>query len=351
MTTSGTYAFSSPQSVELIEDAFERIGIPSSLLEGQKINAAKRSLNFILSDLVNKGLNLWTVQQFMLNLVPNQASYTMPPNTIRVLEATIRQSQRNLGGTPFTSAGGNAANAFDNNPATACTQTAPNGYISYNWNTASYTIALVGVQSNATLTYTLVFEYSNDNVNWFQVGSAPAQTYTVGLITWFVVTTPTNGALFRVRETGGSTLNVQELFFNTALTDWIITPLSRSEYVSLQYKNQTGRPTSFYLDRQIVPILNVWPVPTPQYNNLYFTATQAIQDIGQLTNNPQVPARFLESITAILAYNLAVKYSLPMDKIQMLKALADQVMSAASKSDIEKVPLRIYGNYQGWSDV
>jgi hypothetical protein len=146
-------------------------------------------------------------------------------------------------------------------------------------------------------------------------------------------------------------LNVQELFFNTALTDWIITPLSRSEYVSLQYKNQTGRPTSFYLDRQIVPILNVWPVPTPQYNNLYFTATQAIQDIGQLTNNPQVPARFLESITAILAYNLAVKYSLPMDKIQMLKALADQVMSAASKSDIEKVPLRIYGNYQGWSDV
>lgn len=286
----------------------------------------------------------------MLNLIPNQASYAMPPNTIDVKEATIRQSNRNLGGTPFTSAGGNAANAFDNNPATACTQTAPNGYISYNWNTASYMIALVGIQSNATLTYTLVFEYSNDNINWFQVGAPAAQSFPIGTIVWFVIQTPTNGTVFRVRETGGETLNVQELYFNTALYDLIITPLSRSEYMALPYKNQTGRPTSFYLDKQINPILNIWPTPTAQYNNLYFTATQHLQDIGQLTNTSQVPVRFLESLTASLAYKLAVKFDL--QRVQVLKALSDEETTAASKADIEKVPLRIYGNYQnGWAEI
>lgn len=351
MSTSGTYSFASPQSKDIVEDAYERIGIIPTQLTQQKINAAQRTINFILQDWVNKGNNLWTVQIGMIALNQGQAAYNLPPNAIDIKTAAVRQSNRNLGGTPFSSAGGNAAFAFDNNPATACTQTAPNGYISYNWGAAQFAIAMVGVQSATTQTYTLVGEYSLDNVNWTTALTIPAQTYTQGVLQWYVVPVPTPASVFRIRETGGATLNIEELYFNTSLYDLIVTAFSEFEYTSQPYKNQPGRPTSFWVDRQINPVIYLWPVPIPPWNNLYFTYWQAIQDIGSLQNNAQIPARFLEALTAAAAYKLALKEG-KLERLQVLQMEAEKSYKEAGQEDRERVPLRIYGDYtQGWTTI
>lgn len=354
MSTSGTYVFANPQSVEVIEDAFERIGLKSQTLETQKKNAAQRTINFILSTWPNRGLNLWTVQQGNLALNPNQSSYTLPNNLIAIMEATTRTSVRNLGGTPFSSAGGNAANAFDNNPQTACTQTAPNGYISYNWGQAQYAIGMVGIQSNATLNYSLVAEYSFDNVTWYQAVSIPTQSYPQSKLLWFIVSIPVSANLFRVRETGGATLNIQELYFNSMLNDTIMTAISRAEYVAIPNKSTVGRPSQFYIDRQINPVLYLWPTPNNLYNNMYYTYTTFMQDIGNYQNIAQIPQRFLDPLCAETAFMLALKYrvelNIPTEIIQLLKMEAQESFRAAAKEDRERVPLRIYGDYyQGWS--
>jgi hypothetical protein len=351
MSTSGTFNFGSTINDQFIIDSYERCGILPDLITAEQIQSAQRSANLVLSEWINRGLNLWTVKQSMLNLIPNQTAYTLPYPTSDVLEATIRSSQRNLGGTAFSSAGGIAQNAFDNNPATACTQTSPNGYISYNYGTnVQYAISLVGIQSNATLTYTLVCETSPDNINWTLALSIPAQTYTQGVNLWFVVPVPFNAQYFRVRETGGETLNVQELFFNTVLLDIVITRISRAEYIALPNKNQTGRPTSFYVDRQINPVIYLWPTPSPSYNNLFYTRVELMQDIGQLTNNSDIPQRFYDAFIAGVACKLALKY-MP-QKYDILKIDYDNAYSLAGREDTERVPLRIYGDYtQGWSRV
>jgi len=351
LSTSGTFLFQSPQSEQIITDAYERVGILPDLLTYQKIQTAQRSLNFILSSWINRGLNLWTVKREMLALYNNQNTYNLPQATSDVLEVTIRTSNRNLGGTPFASSGV-AANAFDNNPQTACSQTAPDGNIGYFWgNGNQYAIAMVGIQSKETLTYTLVFEFSNDNATWTQVGNPPAQAYTQGLITWFVIMVPTLGSYFRIRETGGATLNIQELYFNTALQDTIVTRLSRAEYIALPNKNQTGRPTSFYVDRQISPTIILWPTPNTLYNNLFYTRIEMPQDIGSMTNVPEVSVRFLEALTAALAHKLSIKES-KLEIIPILKQLSDEEYNIAGQEDRERVPLRIYGDYmQGWTTV
>lgn len=354
MSTSGTYLSGSPQVDQLITEAYERINITPNEFEGQKTFAAIRSMNLALNSWITRGLNLFTVKLGLLGLTPGQNAYALPSGTSRILEATIRTSTRNLGGSSFSSAGGIAANAFDGNPQTACTQSAPNGYISYNWNTSQYSIAMVGIQSNATLTYTLSFEYSLDNITWTSVLNVEAQTYTQGELIWFVVPIPTSGSLFRVRETGGSTLNVQELYFNTALNDTTITEISRYEWMTNPTKYQLGQPTSFWLNRQINPILTLWPVPTPQYNTLFYSRIQQIQDIGTLINTPDVPARFIDALSAETAFRLAVKNP---DKVDAnarrdLKAWADESFTLAAKEDTEHVPLRIYGDQQqGWGRV
>lgn len=353
MATSETYFFGSSQSEQLIIDAFERIGILPDLITAQQIQSAQRSINLLLSEWMSRGLNLWTIKQEMLGLVAGQTTYTLPTATSDVLTACLRTSVRNLGGTPFSSSGGIAANAFDGNPLTACTQTAPNGYISYNYGVPSTPIALVGIQSNVTTTYDLVFEYSPDNINWFPSYQPGPQVYTQSVNQWFTPTAPVVAQSYRVRETGGATLNVQELYFNSAVLDIPITELSFSEYDVLPQKNQLGRPSSFYINRQVNPTITLWPCPTNIYNNLYYRRKQMIQDVGSLQDMADIPQRFFEALSAGLAAKLAVKYA-PRDGNMMnilsfLKASAQESFDYAAREDSENVPLRIYGQYyQGW---
>lgn len=349
MATSGTYTFGSLQSDQIIIDAFERIGTLPDLITSEDIQTAQRSLNLLMSEWINKGLNLWTVKQSILNLIANQNAYTLPANTSDVLEATIRTSQRRLGGTAFSSAGGVAQNAFDGNSATACTQVAPNGYISYDYGANQFVgVQMVGIQSNATLSYTLVFEYSQDNITWTQSASEPVQTYTVGINAWFAIPVPTLARYFRVRETGGATLNIQELYFNTGIQDTTISRISRPEYIYYPLKNQTGRPSSFWIDRQIDPVMYIWPTPTAQYNALFYTRTVMMEDVGAMINQAAIPQRFFEPLIAGLAYRLAQKRK--PDMVEMLKNLYEDVFNHAAREDSDRVPLRIYGEFsQGWT--
>lgn len=349
MSTSGTYNFGSPQNVEIITDAYERAGVLPDFITQQKIETALRSINFILQAWVNKGLNLFTVKQGMISLNNGQTAYTLPNNGIDILEATVRTSSRNLGGTPASSAGGVAAYAFDGNPLTACTQTAPNGNISYNWGAGNYAISMLGVTSFLTLPYTLVAEFSFDGLTWTTGLTIPTQTFNQNQLTWFVVPVPIPASNFRIRETGGSTLNISELYFNTNINDRIINRASRSEYIAYPNKTQTGTPSTFWVDRQINPVVYIYLTPDGTYNNMFYTYTRQIQDIGALTDTAEIPARFLDALTAELAFRLAIKES-KFDKAPLLKSESNEAYTIAGMEDRERVPLRIYGDYmQGWT--
>lgn len=118
-------------------------------------------------------------------------------------------------GTPATSAMGTAANAFDGNPATDCTQTSANGNISYDFGVGmSQPIARVGIISAVTRTYDLIFEYSDANaMTWTTAVNPASQNYTADQEYFFELPDIINARAWRVRETGGATLNLAEVFF------------------------------------------------------------------------------------------------------------------------------------------
>ena len=87
MTTSGTTAFSMDLT-ELVEEAFERAG--GELRTGYDLRTASRSLNLMFSQWANKGLNMFTYEQGFINLVPGQATYNLPADTVDLLEHVIR---------------------------------------------------------------------------------------------------------------------------------------------------------------------------------------------------------------------------------------------------------------------
>ena len=87
MTTSGTSVFNLNLS-DLVEEAFERCG--AELRTGYDLRTARRSLNLLTIEWANRGINLWTIEQGSIPMVQGQIVYTLPVDTIDLLEHVVR---------------------------------------------------------------------------------------------------------------------------------------------------------------------------------------------------------------------------------------------------------------------
>jgi len=87
MTTTGTALFNLDVS-EIIEECFERAG--SELRSGYDYKTARRSLNLLLIEWGNKGINLWTIEQGQIVLNTGVGTYNLPVDTIDLLDHVIR---------------------------------------------------------------------------------------------------------------------------------------------------------------------------------------------------------------------------------------------------------------------
>lgn len=85
--TTSTTSFN-PTLNELMEEAFERCGV--ELRTGYHFRTARRSLNFLITEWANKGINLWTIEQGQIPLVQGQITYDLPNDTVDLLEHVIR---------------------------------------------------------------------------------------------------------------------------------------------------------------------------------------------------------------------------------------------------------------------
>lgn len=87
MTTSGTKVFN-PDLSEIMEEAFERCGI--EMRTGYDFRTARRSMNLMIAEWANRGINLWTIQEAVIPLIQNVGEYILPPDTVDVVEVVIR---------------------------------------------------------------------------------------------------------------------------------------------------------------------------------------------------------------------------------------------------------------------
>lgn len=86
MATSGTYAFN-PGLGELTLYAYNLIGVRNTAVLQEHMEAARMASNMMLSRWANQGVNLWTVDLQTVALVQGQATYSVPSNTVVMLDA------------------------------------------------------------------------------------------------------------------------------------------------------------------------------------------------------------------------------------------------------------------------
>ena len=85
--TTNTTAFN-PDLNEIFEEAFERCGL--ELRTGYDFRTIRRSLNFLIGEWANRGVNLWTIEQGSINLAQGVVTYDLPNDTVDLLEHVIR---------------------------------------------------------------------------------------------------------------------------------------------------------------------------------------------------------------------------------------------------------------------
>ena len=93
MTVSGTKTFELDVA-EYIEEAFERCGL--EIRTGYDQRTARRSLNLLLAEWANRGLNQWTIERASIPLLPGVTTYALGASTIDILSAAVRYDQ-NIG--------------------------------------------------------------------------------------------------------------------------------------------------------------------------------------------------------------------------------------------------------------
>jgi hypothetical protein len=76
--------------VEIIQEASERAGV--DFRSGYSLTTARRSLELLAIEWANRGLNLWTIDSQLLALVSGTNVYTLPADTIDILDVVLRTS-------------------------------------------------------------------------------------------------------------------------------------------------------------------------------------------------------------------------------------------------------------------
>lgn len=217
MATSGSKNFEL-QVDEYIEEAFERCGL--EVRTGYDARTAKRSLNLLLADWANRGLNQWTIKQRTLSLTAGTSAYDLGTDVIDVLSVVCRRSSSDL---------------------------------------------------------------SMDR-------------------------------------------------------------LSRDGYLVIPSKSTQGRPSQFFLDRQVTPSLKLYPTPENATDTIVYDALVRIDDADDYTNTMDVPFRFYPCLAAGLAYYIAMKKA--PERIQLLKAVYEEEFERARTEDRDRSSFTVSPQYQ-----
>lgn len=144
---------------------------------------------------------------------------------------------------------------------------------------------------------------------------------------------------------GKHTVDILQIVLNRDGTDYEMDQISRANYATIPQKTTQGRPSQYYFERKISPIINVWATPENSTDTLTYYYIQQMEDADYLYNNVEAPLRFYPCLVAGLAYYMAMKRA--PDRLQILKSVYEEEFARAADMDQDflDLALRPSGSY------
>ena len=298
MTTTGSTLFNM-DFTEIAEEAWERAG--REMRTGYDLRTARRSMNLMTIEWQSKGINMWTMEQGIINLTPGLATYALPTDTIDLLEHVIRTGSN-----------------------TASTQ-------------ADLTITRISVSTYATIPNKL--SQARPIQVWIQrlSGETNPTSSTLSATITSTADTITLSTVVGLAGSGFIRLDTEDIYY-TYVTGNTLGGVFRGQNNTTAAAHTSG--AAVYVPQ--LPAVTVWPTPdnsTP-YQFVYYRLRR-VQDAGAGVETADMNFRFLPALVAGLAYHIAIKVPELMPRIEMLKQIYTETFEIAAGEDREKAPLRL----------
>ena len=330
----------------LIDNGARRCGKLAEELTSEQVLSAKQSLFFVLSNLINQGIQYFAIKKQVYGLQPNQYEYSLPVGGNDVLNALYRWMTQPTG-TYTSSAGGTAANVADQDTATYCQQTSANGNIVVNYgaNQAQY-IGSIGIMpyvaGGGSATWNYSFQASSDNATWTTLYSATGVTVTDGQWIWQDIDPGAQTQYYRIVASGGTTLALREWYLGVNSTEITMARLNRDDYTNLPNKNFTAnQPFQFWLNRTIPQAtITLWPTPQSAFYQMTVWYSAQIEDVGALNGQLAIPDRWLLAIQNMLAHQMSMELpNVDLARITYLENQAEKCFILAEQEERDKSPI------------
>jgi hypothetical protein len=346
MAYSGTVGQTVITVQNLIDNGARRCGKLAEELTSEQVLSAKQSLFFLLSNLINQGIQYFAIKKYVYGLQPNKYEYLLPVGGNDVLNALYRSMTRPVGAYT-TSAGGVVANIYDNDVATFCQQTTANGnfVVNYGTNQPQY-IGSIGfmpyVAGGGSATWNYAFQASTDGVTWTTLYTGTNVTVTDGQWIWEDIDPGANVQYYRMLASGGTTLALREWYLGVNSTEIPMSRLNRDDYTNLPNKNFTAnQPFQFWLNRTIPQgTITLWPTPSNAFFQMTVWYSAQVEDVGALSGQLAIPDRWLLAIQSMLAHQMSLELpQVDLARIQYLEGQGEKYFIMAEQEERDKSPI------------
>jgi hypothetical protein len=342
MAYSGTVGTTVIQVQTLIDHGARRCGKLAEELTSEQILSAKESLFFLLSNLINIGIQYWAIDKKVYGLKADQYIYQLPIGGNDVLQALYRRMNR-PSGSYATSAGGTVENAFDSEIDTICTQVSPNGNISVNYGTDNPVyIGSIGVLPGVSGSIDCIFEYSSDGITWSTLYDPGVTAWVDNEWIWYDIDNGQTVQWYRIRARNGSTLSLRELYFGNNSTEITMARLNRDDYTNLPNKNFTAnQPFQYWFNRTIPQAeIYLWPVPSDPFVQMTVWYSRQVMDVGSLSGELEIPQRWFLAIQSMLAHQMSLELpAVDLARVQYLEGQAEKYLGLAEVEERDKSPI------------
>ena len=322
MAFSNTVSQTNFNTRRVIDNAIRRCKLTAQQITAEHIDIANDQLYLFLSDLANQGAPLWCIEKQIYPLYDGVGDITMTDGTVDILNSNFRWLQQVTG----------------TNVDTSTTRT-----VTF---TSDIFVANVGIYWTAAAV-PIALERSDDGAIWTTI-QTETPTASAGQWTWFDLDSSVAARYFRVRATSG-TLSFSQIYLANTPTEIPLARMNRDDYTNLPNKAfQSDRPLQYWFDRQVNnPIMHMWPVPNEAATvcQIVVWRQRYIMDVGTMTQDVEVPQRWLEAIVSGLAAKMALELvEVDVSLIPILDQKAAIALNIAQMEERDNSPMMIAPN-------
>ena len=330
----------------LIDHAARRCGKLAEELTSEQLVTARESLGFVLTNLINIGIQYWAIRKEVIGLTPDKYIYTLPVGANDVLNALYRTMNRPMG-SYSTSAGGTVYYVADDDVDTYCQQTSANGNITVDFGTDNPVYAgsigvLPYVSGGGSATWTFTLQYSTDGVTYNTLEDVGTVVVTDNQWLWYDIDPGQTVRFYRIQASGGTTLALREWYVGNNSREITMSRLNRDDYTNLPNKNFTAnQPYQFWFNRTIPqPEIYLWPAPSDPFVQMTVWYSKQIMDVGDLSDELQIPQRWYLATLAMLSHQLSLELpAVPLDRVQYLETQAEKYLNLAEQEERDRSPI------------